>query len=36
VEGDPLPEVEGDGRGTKKLKLKDEFEWPNVLPFPDR
>lgn len=29
-------EVEGDGRGTKKLELKDEFEWPNVLPFPDR
>lgn len=27
-------EVENDGRGTKKLELKDEFEWPSVLPFP--
>lgn len=29
-------EVEEDGRGTKKLELRDEFEWPDVLPFPDR
>jgi len=29
-------EVEDDGRGTKKLELKDDFEWPEVLPFPDR
>ena len=29
-------EVEDDGRGTKKLELKEEFEWPDVLPFPGR
>ena len=29
-------EVEDDGRGTKKLELKEEFQWPDVLPFPDR
>jgi hypothetical protein len=29
-------EVEDDGRGTKKLELKEEFQWPEVLPFPDR
>jgi hypothetical protein len=28
-------EVEDDGRGTKKLELKDGFKWPDVLPFPD-
>jgi hypothetical protein len=29
-------EVEGDGRGTTKLELKDEFEWPDSLTFPER
>jgi hypothetical protein len=29
-------EVEDDGRGTKKLELEGGFEWPDVLPFPDR
>jgi energy-coupling factor transporter ATP-binding protein EcfA2 len=29
-------EVENDGRGTKKLELKEEFQWPEVLSFPDR
>lgn len=29
-------EVEGDDRGTKKLELKDEFVWPDCLPFPSQ
>jgi hypothetical protein len=31
-----ITEVEDDGRGTKKLELKDEFEWPDPLIFPER
>jgi len=29
-------EVDGDGRGTKKLELKDELMWPDHLTFPTR
>ncbi|MDS0221035.1 hypothetical protein NDI54_06705 [Haloarcula sp. S1AR25-5A] len=29
-------EVDGDGRGTTKLELKNEFEWPDSLTFPAR
>jgi hypothetical protein len=29
-------EVGDDGRGTKRLELKDEFEWPDCLTFPTR
>jgi hypothetical protein len=29
-------EVGDDGRGTKRLELKDDFEWPDSLPFPSR
>jgi len=31
-----LTEVDGDGRGTKKLELRDEFTWPDSMTFPTR
>jgi hypothetical protein len=29
-------EDEDDGRSPKSVVLKQDFEWPDVLPFPDR
>jgi len=29
-------EVEDDDSDKKKLELRDDFEWPDALPFPDR